>query len=86
MSRYLPSLELLYAHFEILAHGRVASDGWAAHEAVLDRLAANKREAEANGWTSCALERAGANGRLRAWGVPPGSSQRHLIPDWSALP
>ena len=80
----LVSLDTLYARFDAAAEGRTRADGWNAHEAVLDRLAANQRTAETNGWTSCALERLGGIGRLRAWGVPPTSSERHLIPDWPA--
>lgn len=80
------TLDTLYARFDAIAEGRVPSDRWNAHAAVLDRLAANRRTAERNGWTSCALERAGGMGRLTAWGLPPGSTQRHPIPDWSAEP
>jgi hypothetical protein len=78
-----PTLATLYARFDAIAEGRVPSDRWNAHAAILDRLAANQRTAEQNGWTSCALERAGGMGRLVAWGLPPDSTQRHLIPDWS---
>lgn len=77
-------LEQLYARFEALAKGRAKGDGRAAHDAVLDRLAANRTIAERDGWTSCALERAAGMGRLRVWGVPPNEGQRHPIPDWPA--
>jgi hypothetical protein len=82
-SRPVP-LDTLYAELDALARGRAHGEAWAAHEAVLDRLAENRRAAEANGWTSCALERDGRMGRLRAWGVPPSGGERRIIPDWPA--
>ncbi|HEX6535231.1 MAG TPA: hypothetical protein VF041_11565 [Gemmatimonadaceae bacterium] len=82
MDRLVP-LETLYARFDDYAEGRIqGKGGWAAHEAVVDRLAANQRVAEAYGWTSCALERAGGTGRLRAFGVPPSECERRVLPDW----
>jgi hypothetical protein len=78
-----PTLDMLYARFDAIAEGKAPSDSWDAHAAVLDRLAANQHAAEQHGWTSCALARAGGMGRLRAWGLPPESTLRHLIPDWS---
>jgi hypothetical protein len=81
MKRKLESLDALHVRSEKRAGGRVPSDGWAAHEAVLDRLAANIRLAEARGWTSCAIERLGV-GRFCAWGVPPAGGRRHPVPDW----
>ena len=87
MTDRLVALVTLYAEFDVYADGRAhGKGGWAAHEAVLDRLAANQRAAEAFGWTSCALERAGGTGTLRAWGVPPTEFQRHPIPDWPSEP
>jgi hypothetical protein len=87
MTDRLIPLETLYTRFDAFATGKVRSGkGWDAHEAVLDRLAANQRVAEEYGWTSCALERAGGMGRLTAWGIPPQESQRHLIPDWPPEP
>jgi hypothetical protein len=80
----LASLESLHTVAEARASSRVPSDGWAAHEAVLDRLGANVRVAEARGWTSCAIERRGGTGRFSAWGVPPGEYRRHLVPDWTS--
>ncbi len=82
MSDHVVSREVLYARFAAFAKGRAVGDSRAAHEALLDRLSANQRAAEAFGWTSCALERAGGMGRLSVWGMPPGDAQRHLIPDW----
>jgi len=41
----LEPLESLQAKGDARADSRVSSDGWAAHEAVLDRLAANIRVA-----------------------------------------
>lgn len=76
-------LAQLYARFDEMAEGRkVASGEWSMHEAILDRLAANMREASSQGWTSCALERRGGMGRLQAFGVRPSDSSRRLIPDW----
>ena len=85
----------LYAQHPALRLRQLAADigllvwivGWvlaarAAHEAVLVRLTNNQRVAEAYGWTSCALERAGGTGPLRAWGVPPAEGLRQPIPDW----
>jgi hypothetical protein len=86
LDRLVP-LETLYARFAAFAEGRAQGAGcWDAHEAVLDRLAANQRVAETYGWTACALERAGGTGQLRAWGVPPGERQRCLLPDWPFAP
>jgi len=79
----LEPLESLQARVDARAESRVASDGWAAHEAVLDRLAANVRVAETHGWTSCAIERVDGATHFGAWGVPPGYCERHPIPDWS---
>ena len=87
MKDYQVPLATLYARFDDYAEGRAfGPGGWAAHEAVLDRLATNERVAAAYGWTSIALERAGHMGRLEAWGVPPSESQRHPIPDWPIDP
>jgi hypothetical protein len=83
MTNRLVSLETLYARFDAFARGR-ARGGHGTHEAVLERLTANQRVAEAAGWTSCALARAAGMGRLRAWGVPPGEGERRPIPDWSS--
>ena len=83
MTDHVVTLATLYARFDAYAEGRARGKGCQeAHEAVLDRLADNQRVAEAYGWTSCALERTGGMGRLRAWGVPPAERQRHPIPDW----
>jgi len=80
----LVSLDTLYARFEAIANGRTNGDAWAAHEAVLDRLDANRYIAEENGWMACALERL-EGGWLRLWGVRPTGTERELIPDWLAL-
>ena len=82
MSDYQVPLNTLYARFDAIAKGRTPGDGRVAHEAVLDRLAANRRVAEARGWTSCALERLGEIGQLRLWGIPPSRRDRELVPDW----
>jgi hypothetical protein len=77
------TLEMLYARCEAARHAHPDDDAWLAHAAVLDRLAANRRIAEAAGWTSCALEREGDAGRFRLIGVPPGTGMRTEVPDWS---
>jgi hypothetical protein len=82
----LASLDALYTRSEARAESAVPSDGWASHGAVLDRLAANIRVAQGRGWTSCAIERVHAPGRLSAWGIPPGDSKRHAVPDWAMGP
>jgi hypothetical protein len=86
MTDPLESLESLQARAVARGESRVSSDAWAAHEAVLDRLAANVRVAESYGWTSCAIERVDGATRFSAWGVPPNRSERHPIPDWSRQP
>jgi hypothetical protein len=85
MDRLIPldSLEVLHVRQESLNNGAAHGLGWSAHAAILDRLAANQRAAQTLGWTSCAIERAGA-GRFAAWGIPPGEWARHRIPDWSS--
>lgn len=76
------ALTTLHARFDALAEGRSVGDSSAAHQAVLDRLAANWRLAEAAGWTDHALERLGGTGRLNLWGAPPSGQRRELVPDW----
>jgi hypothetical protein len=77
------SLDSLYAWLDAITEGRATGDGWGALVAMLDRLAANRRLAEARGWTSCAIERRGGGGWLRLWGVPPSGRDRELVPDWA---
>jgi hypothetical protein len=77
------TLETLYARGESMKDGGAHGRGWAAHAAVLDRLAANQRVARSLGWTSCAIERSGT-GRFAAWGVPPRDYRRYRIPDWAS--
>ena len=86
MTDDLESLHSLHERVDARADSRVASDRWAAHEAVLDRLAANIRVAQMHGWTSCAIERIDGARRFTAWGVPPGEGDRHPVPDWTAEP
>jgi hypothetical protein len=76
------SLDALHAHADALATGddRLGRQ-WAAHAAVLDRLAAMRRAAEGAGWTSLALERDGPAERTKLFGVPPGESLRTEVPD-----
>jgi hypothetical protein len=76
------SLEALHAHSDALAEGDDRNGGrWAAHAAVLDRLAAMRRDAEAAGWTSLGIERDGPAGRFRLFGIPPGGALRAEVPD-----
>jgi hypothetical protein len=83
MTNPLESLQSLQETVDARAESRVPSDRWAAHEAVLDRLAANVRVAQTHGWTSCAIERVDGATHFSAWGLPPGQCERHPIPDWS---
>jgi hypothetical protein len=76
-------LEMLYAQCEAACRVHRGDDEWQAHAAVLDRLAANRRIAEAAGWTSCAIERDGAAGRFHLFGVPPSGTLRAVVPDWT---
>ena len=77
------SLEALHAHADALAQGDDHDGGrWAAHAAVLDRLAAMRRDAEAAGWTALAIERDGPAERFRLFGIPPGGTRRTPVPDW----
>jgi hypothetical protein len=77
-------LARLYARFDAIAEGVARGDSTAAHRAVLDRLAANRRTAESLGWTACALERQGGSGRLLMCGVRSTGSTREVVPDWIA--
>jgi hypothetical protein len=61
--------------------GEPGEGEWTEHAALLDRLAAVRRRAEAAGWTSLALERDGAGERFRLFGVPPGGSLRTEVPE-----
>jgi hypothetical protein len=83
MSHALTSLETLYSRFDAIARCGAPGDSTAAHEAVQDRLAANRTIAHRHGWTSLALERSGGTGPLRLWGVPPSHEEREVVPDWS---
>ena len=86
MTNPLESLHSLQERVDARAESRAPSDSWAAHAAVLDRLAANVRVARVHGWTSCAIERVDGATHFSAWGLPPGQCERHPIPDWSAEP
>jgi hypothetical protein len=82
MSDHASVLNGLHARFDAISTSRAGIGGsWTAHVAILDRLAANRRGAEAAGWTECALERDGGMGRLRMFGIPPGESGRAEVPD-----
>ena len=79
-------LGTLYARFDAIDRGRDKDgDSWAAHVAILDRLAGNRRDAEREGWTSLALERDGGLGRLRLFGVAPDTMLRAVVPDSVSL-
>jgi hypothetical protein len=72
----------LHARADEIALSRAGLGGsQQAHGAILDRLAANRRSAEAQGWTACASERDGGMGRLRMLGIPPGGAGRTEVPD-----
>ncbi len=81
MSQHMVSLQTLYSRFDSIARRGAPGSSEAAHEAVQDRLAANRAVAETNGWTSFSLERSGGVGPLRLWGVPPASDDRDVVPD-----
>lgn len=83
MSHHLTSLDTLYSRFDAITRRGGPGDSTAAHEAVQDRLAANRAVADSEGWTSLALERSAGMGRLRLWGVPPSRVDREVVPDWS---
>jgi hypothetical protein len=67
----------------LIATGRVSGDSRLVHLAILERLGANQRIAEAEGWTSLALERVAGMGQLRLLGVPPAAERREVVPDWA---
>jgi hypothetical protein len=84
------ALSTLYAQFDAIARGRDKyGDSGKAHTAILDRLAANRRDAEAAGWTALALERDGGLGRLRLVGLAPDAvpsvTRRTVVPDTASL-
>ena len=76
------SLDSLHAHADALAGGDDHDGGqWAAHVAVLDRLAALRGDAERAGWTSLAIERDGRAEHFRLFGIPPGETLRAEVPE-----
>jgi hypothetical protein len=83
MSDYPGPLERLYARHTSIAAGRADGDSRLVHLAIIDRLTANRRIAEGEGWTALALERVAGMGRLRLWGVPGAAARREVVPDWS---
>lgn len=79
-------LATMYSQFDEMARGRDKhGDSSAAHAAIVDRLASNRRAAEAAGWTSLLLERNGGVGRLRLVGLPPHGAQPAVVPDSSSI-
>jgi hypothetical protein len=83
MSDYPGPLELLYARHTSIVTGRLAGDSRSVHLEILERLAANRRIAAGEGWTSLTLERVAGMGRLRLWGVPATAEGREVVPDWA---
>ena len=77
----MTQLSALYARFDAIAKGSEKGNSSAAHGAILDRLAANRRSATTEGWTALRLERDGGGGRLHLVGVPPSGSYRTAVPD-----
>jgi len=77
----MTQLSALYARFDAIAKGSEKGNSSAAHGAILDRLAANRRSATTEGWTALRLEREGGGGRLQLFGVPPSGSYRTAVPD-----
>jgi len=75
-------LGVLYGQFDAIAKHGERGDSRVAHAAVVDRLAANRSLAEADGWTGCTLSRSGGSGRLELWGVPPTGVRRDVVPDY----
>jgi hypothetical protein len=75
-------LQMLYAQCDAAGRALQGDEAWEAHAAVLDRLAENRRIAEAAGWTSCAIERDGDAGRFQLFGIPPSQTLRTTVPDW----
>jgi hypothetical protein len=74
----------LEAWHNAIATGRLDGDSHRVHLAILERLAANGQIADAEGWTSLALERIAGMGRLLLWGIPPTGEQRDVVPDWGS--
>ncbi len=81
VSHYPGPLERLYARHMLIATGRADGDSRLLHLAIIERLAANRRIAEGEGWTDLAFERVAGMGRLRLWGVPPTRARREVVPD-----
>ena len=80
-SHYPGPLTRLYERHTLIATGREDGDSRLLHLAIIERLAANRRIAEAEGWTAIALERVAAMGRLQLCGVPPAGGRRAVVPD-----
>jgi hypothetical protein len=83
MSDYPGPLARLHARHTLIATGRAEGDSRLVHLAIVERLAANRRIAEGEGWTSLALERVAGMGRLRLWGIPAAAERREVVPDWA---
>jgi CheY-like chemotaxis protein len=82
-SDYPGPLERLYARHALISTGRRDGDSRLVHDAIIERLAANGRIAEGEGWTCLALERVAGMGQLRLYGVPSGAERREVVPDWA---
>jgi hypothetical protein len=80
MSNYPGFLERLYARHTLISTGRADGDSRLVHRAIIERLAANRRIAEREGWTALALERVGSMGQLTLSGVPASAARRTARP------
>ena len=83
-SNHLGSLERLYVRHASIAAGRAEGDSRLVHVKILERLAANRQVAEAQGWTSLALERVAGMGQLQLSGIPAAAARREVVPDWAS--
>jgi hypothetical protein len=83
VTHYPGPLERLYVRHTLIATGRADGDSRLLHLAIIERLGANRRIAEGEGWTDLALERVAGMGRLALWGVPPAGGRREVVPDWA---
>jgi hypothetical protein len=82
-SHYPGPLQRLYERHTLVSTGREEGDSRLLHLAIVERLAANRKIAARQGWTSLALERVGGSGRLELWGVPAAAERREIVPDWA---
>jgi hypothetical protein len=81
MTIYREPLLRLYERFDTLSAGRTKGDVPAAHQAILERLASNRADAESQGWTAIQFSRLGGMGRLGISGMAPGATTSSMVPD-----